>query len=128
MICVHADRRGQVHYLMQNDTLRQELHILYLKSDLIAYKLWTTNRLTELTHTARGRAKAYHFNEDPEVDNDSVGTAYPAVEYCDTTRNLCIRIHALTQDWVQITAPELPPAHRLARSPLSSQGILYRCP
>lgn len=110
-------------YIYENDTICQKLQITSFSERQIDFALKTINKARKLTSEAEG--KAISRNQDPEIDEDEYGDAYPAIEYVFIKGHcsLSIRIDMDKKDKLQINESDCPNL-RNQYCPLGSVGIL----
>lgn len=112
-------------YILNNDTLSQILTIRYIVNNRIYYKIKVFNKINHLADSINGMAKA-NIKADPEIDESSDGTAYPAIQFNDLRKDyVAIRIELGRKNKVQIQANDAKLAKYPSKCPFSSQGILY---
>ena len=121
------DSLNNVLYECKNDTLLQILAVKYITKKLIVFELTTTNKVKNETSTLTGSAKKGKSNQDPEMDEDSEGNAYPVTEY-HYTKNECslsIRIARDTKDRARVLEYGCNKLHEI-NTPFASVGVLKK--
>lgn len=113
-------------YVFSNDTLIQKVTLEYLSDNKIRFVLLSKNNIRELSDSVKGIATS-KSSEDPEIDEDEEGNAYPAQEYIfDGDYWLSIRIDMEKKDKLRIIVGENYPSKHKEYCPLGSIGILHK--
>ncbi len=70
---------GVTTFFAENDVLKQNLNVTWATSDRIDFVYLITDKKSRLERKLNGIATS--LNNDPEIDEDENGDAYPAIEY-----------------------------------------------
>jgi hypothetical protein len=109
-------------YAFENDTIRQRVALNYLMDTVIRFAYAVENKIRLQSSVIQGTAINKYSRNDPEIDQDEEGLAYPADEYVYSNQCwLAFRIHMETQALLQIMEADCQPN---PYCPLESAGIL----
>jgi hypothetical protein len=117
-----------LNYKFINDTLCQTLTLKFSNSDsLVHFNLVSKNLKQNISNSISGIAVNNYPNQNPEIDEDKNGIAYPSSEYVHSEKDcyLAIRVSNNRKDMVQIKTGDCEKMDN-HKCPFNTIGILEK--